>query len=297
MIGKFQRRFSIEVQGKSGKTYTFKDPLTLVFDVSRRASGSANTGHFMIYGLSPDTRSDIQYDNAFERVGRTFEFKAGYVSDGYMTTLYKGTLQRALSYREGPNVITELQVLDGGEMIQKSQIELTMNYPWDPKAAVEQIVSTMGKHGVSMGAVGTLFNNLKRSRGITWIGSSWDILKKFAANQKGYACVDLEKVYMMAQNDVLVLPGTIPELNASTGLIGTPRRSNYIVDAEMIFEPRIQLMQKLAVKSTINPDVNGNYSVQAIAHRGIISLAKDGGAVTALSLMQLPQTINLVSPR
>lgn len=295
MIGKFQRKYKLTVQGKSGNTYVIQDPLTVIFDINRRSTGAANTGHFMLYNLSPDVRNDVQYDNAFDGVGRPFQFSAGYASEGYQTVLYKGTLQRALSYREGPDVITEITVLDGGEMIQKSQIELTLNYPWDPKAASAQIIQTMGLHGVTFGAIGSLFNRFKRSRGITWIGSTWDILRKLAVNQKGYACVDLEKVYMLAQNDVLVIPGTIQQLDSGTGLIGTPRRTNYVVDAQMLFEPRVQLLQSLKLVSTINPNVNGTYSVQAVGHRGIISASKDGGAITSLSLMTLPENINQVA--
>ncbi len=46
----------------------------------------------------------------------------------------------------------------------------------------------------------------------------------------------------------------------------------------------------------MNANINGTYAVQAISHRGIISQAKDGGVVTALSLQTLPESMNLVTP-
>ena len=294
-MSKFQRRFRMTVQGKSGKTYEIKDPLTVIFDVYRLATGSANTGNFMIYNLSPSVRNDLQFDYAFGETPRPFTFSAGYISDGYMTDLYKGTVRQALSYREGPDVVTQINVLDGGQMMQKSQIERTRNYPWDPKKEVKEIVSTMGKYGVSLGAIGSLFKNFKNSRGITWIGSTWDVLKRFASHSNGYACVDLEKVYLLAQNDAIDFPGAIPQLDSSTGLIGTPRRSHFKVNAGMLFEPRMQLLQQLKVASKVNPNINGSYIVQSIKHSGTISAAKDGGASTNLLLINPPEGKNLVS--
>jgi len=295
-MSKFQRTFKLTVQGKSGNTYVISDPLTVIFDVNRRAYGSLNTGHFMVYNLGAAARGDIQYDNAIDAEARPFQFQAGYISEGYKPILFKGTLQRALSYRDGPNIVTEMQVLDGGEAVQKAQIERTRNYPWDPATEIRQIISLMNPHGVTVGALGSIVQNMRATRGVTWIGSVWDVLCKVAAAKGGYACIDLQKVYIMAQNDALAIPGAIPQLDASTGLIGTPRRSGWILDAEMIFEPRVQLMQALKVVSSVNPNINGTYAVQAISHRGIISQAKDGGVVTAMSLQTLPETMNLVVP-
>lgn len=299
-MSKFQRRYTMVVQGRSSRLYTIQYPLTCVFDINRRAFGSLNTGHFLVYNLNAATRGDLQYDNAMDAGdARAFSFNAGYASEigpGFGPLLFQGTLQSALSYREGPDVVTELQVLDGGIAVQNAQIELSRNHPWEPSDAVRQIAATMNQYGVRFGAVGSLFDAYKASRGVTWIGSTWDVLKKLATNQGGYACIDLQKVYMMAQRDALVMPGAVPTLNASTGLIGTPRRSGWTVEAQMIFEPNLQLMQLLKVESKINPNINGSFSVQALGHRGIISGAKDGGVITAASLYDSPTGFNLVTP-
>lgn len=295
-MSKFQRTFKMTVQGRSGRTYTITDPLTVILDVNRRAYGSLNTGTFMVYNLAKASRSDIQYDNAIDAEPRLFKFQAGYESEGYQPIIFSGTLQRALSYREGPNVITEMQVLDGGDAVQYAQVERTRNYPWNPNVELRSLVDLMKPHGVTLGSLGTIATGMTATRGVTWIGSVWDVLRKTAAAQGGYACIDGGKVYLMAQNDALVLPGALPELNASTGLLDTPRRSGWVVDAQMLFEPRVQLMQALKVVSSVNANINGTYCVQSISHRGIISRARDGGVITALSLQTLPESMNLVTP-
>lgn len=300
-MSKFQRQYTVTVQGRSLNTYVFKDPLTLVFNTNRRAFGSLNTASFTIYNLTEATRKDLQFDNVLDASlnggrGLSFEFKAGYVSEGFQPTLFAGTIQRAFSYREGPNVLTEMQILDGGNAVQYAQVERTRNYPWDPEAELRQLVALMNPFGVTLGAIGSLARNIGRTRGVTWIGSVWDVIRKIASSNGGYACIDLKKAYIMSQNDALAIPGALPVLNASTGLIGTPRRSGWIVDAEMIFEPRVQLMQSIRVESTINPNINGTYSIQSIGQRGVISAAVDGGVITSLSLSQLPESMNLVTP-
>ena len=83
-------------------------------------------------------------------------------------------------------------------------------------------------------------------------------------------------------------------IDATTGIIGTPRRSGWNLDAEMLFEPNLQLNQQLTVNSSVEPYINGTYAVQAIAHQGIISGAKDGGCETSLTLVGYPTGFNQV---
>jgi hypothetical protein len=297
-MSKFQRTYEIRVQGRSGAEHVISYPLTCIFDLQRRATGSANTGHFMVYNLSAAVRNDLQHDIAFDADQlRTFTFRAGYESEGYMPVLYRGTLQTALSYREGPDIVTDFVVLDGGQTILNAQLERTRSGEWDPRVEVEQIVKQLAPYGVTLGAVGTLFNGYTPSRGVTWIGSTWDILKKFASSKGGYAFIDMQKVYLLSNDDVLVAPGALPKLDASTGLIGTPRRTGWVVDARMIFEPRVTLMQKIVIESLVNPNINGTYGIQAIGHQGVISGSKDGGVITSLNLTGNPVEWNEVVPQ
>lgn len=300
-MSKFIRTYTMKVMGRSLREYTITDPITLILQTQRRAYGSLNEATFMLYNLGEATRRDLQFDNAIDAGlnngrGLSFSLMAGYKSEGIKPTIFSGELQRALSYREGPNVVTELQVLDSSDAVQYAQVERTRNYPWNAEDEMRALVGLMSPYGVKLGAIGSLFRGFQATRGVTWIGSVWDCITKMAQAHGGYACIQDGKVYIMAQNDALVVPGALPQLDASTGLLDTPRRSGWVVDAQMIFEPRIQLLQVLKVVSAVNSNINGTYCVQAISHRGIISKARDGGLVTSLSLQTLPESMNLVSP-
>lgn len=300
-MSKFLRTCTMKVQGRSGAIHTIKYPLTTVFDVNRRATGSLNEGRFMVYNLAKDVRNDIRYDYAMDhlaagQISLSFQFNAGYHSDGYEPTIMAGNVQRAFSYRDGPDVVTEVQVLDGGNAALYAQVETSNSFPWDPRKQVGELVKLMAPHGVTLGAFGSVVTGIQSTRGVTWIGSVWDILKKLSRNSGGYAFIDLQKVYLLAENERIVFPGSIPQLDASTGLIGTPRRTGWYVDADMIFEPRLKLGQELKVASSVEKTINGTYTVRSIGHRGTISGAKDGGVVTSLNLMESVQSAQEVFP-
>ena len=290
-MSKFQRTFTMKVEGRSGTIHTFKTPLTVIFDMTSRPSGGGiNSAHFMIYNIAYDKRVDIQYDSAIDIkdnvvIRRVFRFDAGYsTTEGYEPTIFKGNIKTAFSYRDGPDVITDITVMDGLDAVQNAQIQSSRVIPWKPEVEAAAIANTMGKYGVKLGAIGHLFDRFTSTRGVMWLGSSWDVLRNLAASHGGFAAINKEKVYLMAQDDVLDLPGMLPRLDSSSGLIGTPRRSGWRIDARMLFEPRLELMQGIQVISEVARDINGVFRIASISHEGTISGAKDGGVITSVAL-------------
>lgn len=292
---KFQRKYTLKIQGKSGEIHTIRYPTTCIFDTQRRASSGINSGHFMLYNLDPDVLRDIAFDFYIDSERRSFQFFAGYATEGFEALISQGNVRSAFFYREGPDVITDIVIQDGGFMAQKAQIIRSRAFPWNERTEAEEVVQTLFPFGITLGAIGSLVGETnKATRGIKWGGSTWDQLKDFAAHRGGTAFVDFEKVYMLAEDDVLAVPGEIPELNETTGMIGTPRRSGWIVDAQMLFEPSLILRQLMKIKSEINTSIVGTFAVQTICHRGIISGAKDGGVLTALRLQGSPNQFRQV---
>lgn len=301
-MSKFQRTYTLKIQGRLGTEYTFKDPITCIFDIQSQAAQGNNSSRFMLYNLAPSERSDLQFDSAIdidaagETVKRAFQFRAGYESESYQPVLAEGNVKTAFSYRDGPDVITEIEVQDGLSAMQRSQISTTTSTGWNPRAEAVKLIETMKPQGVTLGAIGSLFNKLKPTRGVTWLGSTWDVLTRLARAQGGYACINQQKLYLMGPRDVLEAPGALPVLDATTGLIGTPRRTGFTVTAEMIFEPRFVLMQRIKAQSIITPSIRGEFAVWRIGHRGIISGAKDGGVITSVQLFGPPDPFVPVVP-
>jgi hypothetical protein len=282
------------VQGQL-RPHTIKSPLTVNFNIQKVTDGSGNLGHFLIHNMLDIARSDIRRDPSDEfYLGLTFS--AGYKSQGVKPLLFRGNIRKAFSYREGPDIVTEIEALEGLAAIQGAPIELTLNYPWTFDDAIKALAASMKLHHVQLGAIGNVIPEVKAKRGITFSGLSWSELKKLLS-PKHYACIDKEKVYVMAENDALIMPGALAQINASTGLIGTPRRSANMIDFSMLFEPFISLMQRIKVKSTVVPELDGEYIVRALSHNGVISGAIDQGVTTSVSCYQAPDGIKDVKPK
>lgn len=301
-MSKFQRTFTMKVQGRSGFVHTFQTPLTCSLNINKVAGPGYNTGNFMVYNLSRETRRDIEYDSAIDidtkgaAIFRSFEFYAGYSTEGPEPLLFTGTIRQAKSYRDTVDVITEIDVGDGQAGMQRAPIYASSAATIPLKEEIASIIQAMAPYGVSLGAIGSLFDGYQDVRGRARLDTAWNEIKKSAAANNGYACIDNQKVYVMATSDVLVIPGNIPNLNAETGLLGTPRRSANVVEAQMIFEPRLRLMQLINIQSTVNPAITGDFQVITMSHRGIISGAKDGGCVTSGSFFLPPSEVNPVTP-
>lgn len=292
----------MRVQGRSGEFYDIAYPMTCVFDMDLRGGSGVNSAHFMLYNLSPATRNDLQFDSAIDIDGevvlnRSVVFKAGYQSEGALPVVFEGNIQKAFFYREGPDVVTDITVLQGLDAVQKSAVFYSASGPWSPEREARAMINLLAPYGVTLGAVGRLFDNLRPTRGAMFLGGTWDNIKKLAAGSKGCASLYNNKVYVMGPRDALVYPGPIPQLDATTGLIGTPRRSGWNVEAQMLFEPKIILWQLINLVSVINPTLNALRRVETISHRGIISGAKDAGsAITTLTLYLSPDGFNQVTP-
>jgi hypothetical protein len=140
----------------------------------------------------------------------------------------------------------------------------------------------------------------------------------------GGVFIDNGIVNCLGDNECLQ-PQGIPIIDDSAGLLGTPTREQSILTLDMIFEPRVVVGQIILVNSSTggqqilfdnlgNPiglaanagtvtNFNGYYKVNSVKHRGMISGAVCGDAVTSLrmfvgtkSLVKVTQTIASVVP-
>jgi hypothetical protein len=300
-MSKWGRTYTMSVQGRSGEFHKISFPITNIFDMDIRGGSGVNSAHFMLHNLDPAVRNDIQFDSAIDIDGkvvikRSVTFNAGYTSEGALPVVFQGNIHKAFYYRESGtgNVVTDIVVMDGLDAIQRSMVAFSRGAPWAPRDQAATLANLFNPYGVTLGATGTLFDGFTGSRGVMHLGATWDVLGKMAVAYNGCVSMYQEKVYLIGENDALLVPGALPQLDATTGLLGTPRRSGWTIDADMLFEPRVHLWQLMKLKSIVNPTFNSTRRVDAISHKGIISGSKDGGAITSLSLYLSPKGFNQV---
>lgn len=277
---KWGRTYQLTVEGQMNQ-HVLKYPLTLDIDIVRNTLASANVGQFTIYNLREDTRRDIFHDQYDTLNYKQIKLEAGYEDEGTLPVIFQGNLIVAGSRRNSVDWMTSMRAFDGGFAIVNGQASITKPAGWSVKELVQALVSGMPK--VELGAVGNVV--VPNARGITVVGNAWDALQHIGGGSSvSYVqYIDNEQVNILGENEYILVDGAIPLISAATGLIGSPRRQNALIEVDVMFEPRAVVGQLVQLESQESVN-NGFYQIRGVAHRGRISGAFDGGVITTLSL-------------
>lgn len=288
---KFGRSYSLRVATKSGETITTELPLTVEFDITRNTFSSTNIASFRIYNLSPNHRNQIRKDpNDLDDL-RPLLFQAGYTPLN-LPIAFQGTMTQAWSVREGTNFITQIECFDGGFAFLNGLTQLSYAEGTPQRSIMESMISNLPN--VALGAIGNLpvpnasggstnWSDTVTTKGGAYSGNPANILAELSG---GNFFVDNGKAYILGNNEVI--PGILNTIDASTGLLNTPIRENLILTFDMLFEPRLLIGQLVNLVSDTADNFSGNYKVVSLKHRGTISGAVCGEAVTSVGLSYGP---------
>jgi hypothetical protein len=281
---KFGRIYKLTIQIGTNKAIEIKYPTTLSFDIDRTCGSQLNQATFRLYGLSNTTRDKI-YKDRYNIIGPIASdayskiiLEAGYQEQGgSLSTIFKGSILEAYSYREGSEIITYINAQDGGYGVYNSYSSKTFESGTPVKEVFKTLIKDM--QDVTLGTIGALEGSLGK-RGLVLEGNTYDLLKNSFNNQ---VFIDLNKINILNPNEAIA--GNIPSITASSGLLNTPTtgRSRFIT-IETLFEPRLAVGHIINVESKINPRINGQYKIDGIKHSGIISGATIGECTTTLQL-------------
>ncbi len=275
----------IELQAQNNIEITL--PYTLEFEVNRRDLSSAQTATFRILNLKEKTRIAIQKD-LWRYQNRAIQFRAGYASKpgDFIPLLFNGQIKQAYSYRKGVDFITEIEAFDGG-------LAQTFGF-----ASFAQIAGTSARDSIINLAQLLPFKSgtpivgdfpTVTTRGEVFAGNIWELILKKSG---GVGCIDNGQVKVL--NPWEVLEGTLPVINSQSGLLGSPKRSEQTLDFEMIFEPRLTLLQQLYIDSSASRQYNHLWKVIGFAHRGTISPSVSGDCLTSVRLLYTMNDMRLV---
>lgn len=282
---KFDRKYTLSIEVAGGQNVTLELPLSVEFTIERNSLASANTATFRIFNLGEKTRNLIYFDRYNITEFRAIQFRAGYKD--FAPLIFNGTVRQAYSYRTGVDMITEIEAYDGGFPMVNGFTSMTIGSGNTAAQVLRSLAASLP--GITASPIIGTFNTIN-SRGEVLFGPTWDLI-----NQKsnGLATIDNGQVKALQNNEVI--EGEIPLIDSSTGLLGSPRRSDALLEFDLLFEPRLTVGQVLDLKSTTNPIFNGRYKVMGFSHRGIISPAVAGDAVTSVSLWLGTQTLSVIA--
>lgn len=272
-MDKFYRNFVLSVETIYGTTIEIKSPLTLVFDIVRNVNSSASRATIQILNLNPTTRESIKFD--FYDYGnlKKVSLRAGYGTN--LPEVFFGQLKRAYSVREGTEFVTTLECESGGFAFANATFSDQFPEGTNFNAILESMIGSLP--GVSVGAIGDFSGPI--SKGAAYNGNTTDILRDITG---GAFFVDNGKAYCLKDNECI--EGDIDVISSASGLLGTPALEETYLTFDMIFEPRVKVGQKIKIESITAQNFSSFYRVNSIKHKGMISDAVCGAAITTLGM-------------
>lgn len=283
---KLGRKYSLAVETAGGGNVTIELPFSVEFEIERKSLASANTATIKLLNLAPKTRDAIYKDRYALTEHRAVQFRAGY--DDFTPLIFNGEVRQAFSYRAGGavDVVTEIQAFDGGFAMVNGFTSMTLGAGQAAVDVLRSLASTLpGLTGKPI--VGDFPGSNKR--GEVLFGNTWDLIQRKSG---GLAAIDNGQVKILRNDEAI--EGGLPLIDASTGLLGSPKRSNALLEVELLFEPRLTVGQIVALKSSVNGLFDGTYKVMGFSHRGTISPAVAGEARTTATLWLGTQPLSVI---
>lgn len=284
-MDKFNRNYNLFVQKRDQSTLKIELPFTLEFDVHRNSFSSASTSQFRIYNLSPNNRSQIRRDEYDTGDRRDVSFKAGYgdkLAFGFI-----GNISHAWSVREGNNIVSQIECYDGGFAYINAITSAQFKAGTPQKSIITALATSLKQYGVSIGSIGDYSGSI--GRGNSYVGSTMDVLSQITG---GAVFIDNGKLNVLKDNECI--QSDILLINAQTGLLGTPLLEQQFIHLDMLFEPALQIGQLVLLETSTadavvpgfsNTSFNGIHKVISLHHRGTISEAVCGEAITSVGLL------------
>jgi hypothetical protein len=246
----FQRTWAVTVgyQGEEGKRFT---SLRTTFDLDKSSASSSNKAKIDIYNLNPQTRAD------FQRKGLTVKLEAGY--EGMLEILYYGDVNRTLSQRKGPDIITTFECGDAERKLTNAHFD--KSYPAGT-SYMEIIKDLAGALGVPIGTVMGI-ENMTYNSGVAFSGTVKSIMDAIMKRQplgwnvqNGYLQIIPLKAHL-GEEAVL--------LTKDTGLLGIPSQKESGIEFRSLLNPK--LMPDCAVK-LVSENINGHFKIKRATFKG-----------------------------
>lgn len=252
------------------------DPITLEFSVSR----GVNAGYFAtlnakLYNLNSDTRRFMFFDVYDLSRYMRIQLEVGYGNT--LSLIFDGRAQFVHSQRSGTEVTTTILAME------RDFLNPTVSRTFAAGCTTNEIITTIIDEYLELSQAGVIdIDNQKHSRAYSATGGAYYILNKISGgkiNQVGRV--------INAIRDNQAFKGSVPVINASTGLLGTPERAEAFLVCRTLMEPQLILGQLIRLESEFAPQWNGQFKISRIAHSGLISGAVCGQAVTELQMFNL----------
>ena len=292
------------IQGNT-QLWTFGSPFTIRFSITATGTPTPTMADFYIYNLDEKVRNDIALDafgapDNYNPLLRQITMIAGYnnfaggqVSPPIIAPVFAGNVFWAYTYRQGPDWITQIHCADGLGAIDVADIHQGIN--GGPNGIqLGQIYRVLCQalkglnRDISGYFVSLSFDSIVVSDPVNLVGNPWQILIDEVLPRNAHLFIQQGVIYVLLQNEYVSNPSGVQEINADSGLIGTPRRQQGLTIADMVFEPRLSVGQSVTLRSVTGLD---GTKLMSLRHYGEISEAECGDCITQATFLRVPNLV------
>lgn len=236
--------------------------LDCVFRVKKNLKPEPNTAELRLFNLAPSTRKILETPKKL-----ILRLEAGY--PGAVAQLFLGEVRSAHSFREGPDIVTEVSTGDSEQEIQTARISMSVGPKVPANVALTAIARTLG---VGLGNVPIAAAKLAAKGsaffgpGTAIYGHAADLLTDFCRS------ADLEWSIQDGVLQILdrgkALEDMAVLLSPDTGLLGSPTVDNKgLVHATALIQPDIRPGRKVAF-DTLALKIAQGYRIQECEYSG-----------------------------
>jgi hypothetical protein len=251
---RFSRDYILRITA-GGLNIEITPPIQIVFDITKSIRGGINKMNIQITNLAESKRLSLVKDaEEGEKVIPVALF-VGYQDRVEM--IFKGTVQTGGNARQGPDIITSLECLDGGKDSLHSFTARTVE---GGRRAIDACVADMPRT-----KIGKITERPPLTRPKVLIGNSARLIEEMMGpNETSY--IDDEQLYAIKDDEVV--RRYVPVVSAATGMISTPTRDSKLVTFETLMNPSVKIGGLANLKSSTAPHLDGIYKIETINYRG-----------------------------
>lgn len=226
--------------------------LRISFNIDKPAVGCPNKGTVTLYNLSQSNRTALVQ-------GYRLTLDAGY--QGMVERVLFGKVWKVTTKREGPDIATTLEVIDGLESLMYA----VLDRPYPPGTTLAQVLADVAKAmqalpGVVLGLPAKTF-----PRGLTVHGLCRDTLRRLLQPLGLEASLSNGRLNILPKHAHLGSAAIV--LSPRTGLLGVPNVSFTSTDFTALLNPKLvpgQLVQLV----TANTNTSGFFKIRSAKLQG-----------------------------
>ena len=255
---RFDRNFQLVV-GLEDQALIIEPELRIAFSGQKSITGGLNKLTVSIYNLNKANRLRLVKDPTDPTDQKSkyipIQLKVGYGNK--LNTVFKGSVHRGYSERQGADILSKLECLDGGFDAISSFTSKTIVGKDD---ALGAIIGDMANT-----KPGKITKQQALIRPKVLVGNSFQLIEQTIGEDEDFY-IDDEAIYIIKKDEIIST--FVPVVNSETGLIGTPTRDQGKVTYKTFMNPELNLAGLCKLESEIAPDLNDIYKIDTIGYDG-----------------------------